>query len=640
MEFGYAPRERPDWGYARNRFTAVKDADATWSQAVFSATIGDYTVPNRDYPYQGLCRVTDDGYWKFLDALGLRVLAEGEDLALEPGHVRAAPDAATYAYETERGAVTATYRLTGKGAAVDVHTELDTDSATILVAPLVDIRPVTAGSPDDVDVHEQDGSLVIAANGKQVAVAPGAHHVDRERVTWDYKLGSGSRASDGAVRFAGETRSPVLVERLAVDAPSATFGIAMGADADAAAAKKAASAPTDGSPAFTARTGDAELDRWLEARIATLPRHNTRTGNLDVPAAGDFWFRQVWTRDLLFGLFENMAVYEEVAGADWVRDVLQWVSLFRRDGLLPVQVPGDGDVAVDAGLLYLLCVSRFAERNGEEDRFADRFRETFDRYQEMVQDGLLVTGADASWTDTYRVVDGTRVSTRVPDAWTRELDEPAAPHYALPELNAYWVRACDAAERFGVAADPDGAREAFRDVFGDRLPANLVFLDGKTVRTDDTPTSMAVEAVTRLPGMERDLDAVWETVSDRLVVERTPELRETGRGPFGLKTKDSERVLFRGDDEYHEAVVWLRESTHLLRLARMRGDDETARRVAENVLDHQMSEGAVLYGHELFALPEGDNPDPGDFADNPVPVKNPVQYWSHFVEPLKEVLEG
>jgi hypothetical protein len=50
-----------------------------------------------------------------------------------------------------------------------------------------------------------------------------------------------------------------------------------------------------------------------------------------------------------------------------------------------------------------------------------------------------------------------------------------------------------------------------------------------------------------------------------------------------------------------------------------------------------MSEGAVFYNHELFSRPAGNNPCPDPHTHlNPVPVKNPIQFWSQWCDPVME----
>lgn len=71
------------------------------------------------------------------------------------------------------------------------------------------------------------------------------------------------------------------------------------------------------------------------------------------------------------------------------------------------------------------------------------------------------------------------------------------------------------------------------------------------------------------------------------------------------------------------------------------GELETAKEIVLNNLDHQMSEGAIFYNHELFSKPCGNNPEHVEATErNPVPVKNAIQFWSQWCDPVIELFEG
>jgi hypothetical protein len=56
------------------------------------------------------------------------------------------------------------------------------------------------------------------------------------------------------------------------------------------------------------------------------------------------------------------------------------------------------------------------------------------------------------------------------------------------------------------------------------------------------------------------------------------------------------------------------------------------------MLDHQQNESAVMYNSELFSLAIGKNPA-GIESENPLPVKNPIQLWSQWVQPYIDYLK-
>ena len=73
----------------------------------------------------------------------------------------------------------------------------------------------------------------------------------------------------------------------------------------------------------------------------------------------------------------------------------------------------------------------------------------------------------------------------------------------------------------------------------------------------------------------------------------------------------------------------------------MLNEDNIAREILINNLDHQMSECAIFYKQELFSPAFGNNAHPnGTTSQNPVPVKNPIQFWSQWCDAYLEVFDG
>jgi glycogen debranching enzyme len=123
-----------------------------------------------------------------------------------------------------------------------------------------------------------------------------------------------------------------------------------------------------------------------------------------------------------------------------------------------------------------------------------------------------------------------------------------------------------------------------------------------------------------------ELARVWDATRDKLLVER-------GGKAFGILAKDSAERVYYGDEQYHEAVVWPRDTPYLIRLLELLGEEGTVRDILDSNLGHMVEEQAVFYGSELFSLPEGRNPHPTGDSQDPVPVKDPVQFWSQWVDP-------
>ncbi len=166
----------------------------------------------------------------------------------------------------------------------------------------------------------------------------------------------------------------------------------------------------------------------------------------------------------------------------------------------------------------------------------------------------------------------------------------------------------------------ENARINFKKVFWDakeNILYNIVTMEGEKDKTSGSP---AVVAFSLLLGenifSQHESKKFIKGVKENLLVEKFGL-------PFGILAKKSPKRIYYGDEEYHEAVVWPRDTPYLIRILRHVGEKETVEELLRSNLEHQMNEGFVFYNSELFS------PDKGEM----VPVKNPVQFWSQWVDP-------
>jgi len=315
------------------------------------------------------------------------------------------------------------------------------------------------------------------------------------------------------------------------------------------------------------------------------------------------------------------------------------------------------------------------------------------------QTGLLLTTAYHSWIDTHnQCVEhaGHRLQwlpNRFSPAFIRRLwnhlertGDPSsvfgAPHFFLPEINAQWIRMMQGLRwildrllsekksnsqdrkawhdaRETVVALLGRAEKNFISVFWNAQAGylfNAVYEDRSVA--DGIECEAGITAVVLLGNRVFPLSYlqdVWACAKNTLIVERrlgvapwarhletarhSRDSRQDGWCPFGLLVKNEESRTYYDDRQYHGGVIWLRSTHYLVQLLRMIGEEKLARDVLLNVLDHQMNEGAVFYNHELLSPPVGSNPQASpDTSGNPVPVKNPIQFWSQWCDQMVEVL--
>ncbi len=353
----------------------------------------------------------------------------------------------------------------------------------------------------------------------------------------------------------------------------------------------------------------------------------------------------------------------------------------RKDRLLPL---GEYYSAIDPTLLFFIMSWEYTKSTGERALIRSilrLFMKTFQVYKKaslnslngppVISDlGLLTCVPWHSWTDSKRAIShkGFTVNdlpTRVPKEWQIEkLDiskNPEEvkrifnePRFYLPEINALWIKALEAVIKMtkiekGILDSEllESIKNTLSKAIVNYLP---IFWNGKKnffydvlfydlSKKDETLGSPSVVAASILQDSiaKEKLESMWKVVEKRLLVYRRIKWLQRYHDesyPFGTIVKDGEERIYFGNEQYHGAVVWPRDTPYLINLLERIGRRDVIKGILISNLDHQMGEGAIFYNHELFGLPIGKNPYPvNGFEENPVPVKNPVQFWSQWIDP-------
>jgi hypothetical protein len=295
--------------------------------------------------------------------------------------------------------------------------------------------------------------------------------------------------------------------------------------------------------------------------------------------------------------------------------------------------------------------------------------------------GLLLSVPHHSWIDTRNFCleyDGNRIKelpnraseqfartlyTQFPDRnnFRNLLDSP---NFFLPEINAQWIimlKGTIETIDFVLRQQTDQridlntletskkdiqnilsrAQKNFKPVFWNDSKGflyNMVYEIGNRAIKDEIECETAVTAAAML-GEEiftrKELLAVWDWTREKLLVTRRITMFGDKEMSFGILTKNEDQKIYYNDHQYHSDVIWLRSTPYLIKLLLILNQNTTIRDILINTLDHQMTEGAIFYNQELFSRPEGLNWHPDEkTAKNPVPVKNPIQFWSQWCDPF------
>ncbi len=647
------PRENPDWAFARNRHILMKTSSSEFSCSAFSTHLrirdGDFYGPNRDYPWQGLLVVGSQGrQYKVLDGIYLSV-----GIPIEAERVLAGPGKVYYVYRDARGEVfSLVLSLEQRGGTAMLRASAGRNCEFALLA---DMTPTDTWpqNPHSFELTSR-GMLVRSPSVPmhlRVDGFDGGEDLGQD-LHWKYKLGDGFRKwVNGEIVFISRERSAFLSALL--HSPTGDLRIEV-------APCRGAPAELDPGKISLPEYGPGLLARCLRLRLSTLARYGLSLDGTWYPEAGSWWFRSPWLRDALEGIRWNLEAYVSVLG--WstrlVSLIRGLISIARRRDGLPLIADSGLDRTSDAPPQLLNVALELAERLGSRTLLSEsleligdicgRFLSGGTFSDSVLADSIVCSPANSSWIDSVAMVDGLRWPTRLPGNWSGIGLDPFEAQYGLVEVNALYLEALDRVRRIcekDSLRTPEGVDEltsvlasGFNRHFCSEGIPNLTLVPSLGLK-DPTSGSPGVVAVSALMGIVYEpsqISRIWSIVERDLLVERSPVALGSGRMPFGILVRAGDEP-YLGDGQYHGSVVWPRDTPYLIRLAKAGGKGVAAILVSN--LDHMIGEGAVGYCQELFSLPTGGKGSGSEFHSNPVPVKNPAQYWSHWCDPYLDHLE-
>jgi hypothetical protein len=649
---------------------------ASWSQSVFSVPFGDLSekiIPNRDYPYEGLSVLIEGENFHFLDGIAVGVKRGLRYIKLRAKKVTVFPWKMSYYYENEEESLNlaVTYYLMDIGArqnGITACVSVESNASSVVIEPIVDIRHMyDESAPERHFCRAISDGMLIRRDEKCISLRTVNEcevRTWKKKTEWWYKLGSGFRENkDGKVVFKGEIKNPVSLGEMEIYFGDIALLVIACSNSETQlewlnekGREWLSDERKEEKRAIELVKSPGINNPAIAFRALALSRFGMLVDNKFFYEAGDFWFRTPWFRDQFEGIINNLETLFCIGHAERIRDIILRAFEYQdKHGRIPNRFPERKGEELDynnadATLLAFIAAGEFLKRKKDEDfakvllkradftisRFKLNDLNTINGAPVLNENGLISVVPWHSWTDTKREVETkgkrVKVSVRIPDPWCdlgeNELNKPK---YFLPEINAQWIkmlRSCvnmcssnPENESKKYSALLENAIINFKKLFWDagaNILYNIVTMDGKK---DKTPGSPAVVAFSLLLDenifAQHELKEFIKDVKENLLVEKNGL-------PFGILVKKSSKRIYYADEEYHEAVVWPRDTPYLVRILQAAGEveKETVEGILRSNLEHQMNEGFVFYNSELFS------PDNGEVT----PVKNPVQFWSQWVD--------
>ena len=646
--------EDPDWGFARNMQIILKTQNAEFSSSSFPSRIETggriFYGGNRDYSWQGLVMGPLHGVpYKTVDAIYFSVGSH-----LRPVDVHFRPGECIYRYDDEDGEVFVRITLENSSGRVFLRALANRPCWFMI---LLDFTPLDKWVESTYITKFTQGGMTVESSAVPLQLLVGgfdrAEFTDLE-MTWRYKLGDGfRRIKDGFLVF-NEHWRPVRAPyafysstgRIEISVP--TFGN---------------SSEEHGKPGthIDFGFGGGVVAEALQLRLETLSTYGITALDRWFPEAGSWWFRRPWMRDGLEGLRWNLTTYLKLLG--WLGKVNSLVryllSVIKSRKGLPL-ILGDNEVlSSDTPPLLLNVACDLAVISENRDLLlatVDACRFASERLlggmlfsESLLESSIICSPANSSWIDSIVTIEGKRWPTRLPETWIAKDIDPFKSDYGFVEVNALYI---EALQKVTKSCEDKGLRiprevetlletlsEGFVKRFKRKDDLPLLTVAPSYKLSDPTPSSSALVALPALNGSiynTGELRQIWPVILNELLVTRTLVTLGKEREPFGVLVRAVKQRPYIGDEEYHAATIWPRDTPYLIRVLEMLGRD--VRGILLNNLDHMITEGAFGYSSELFSLPLGENPATSLNSNNPVPVKNPAQYWSHWCDPYLQHL--
>jgi len=653
-----------------------KSSEACWS--AFSAKLGNLYCPNRDFLCEGFSSFLSGLQFKVLDAYAIGVCDSSKNpVGLFPKSVTATPWSATYSYsfslQSGPGTLDVTYSLLSGGhPALVSHFHVDVAEGVaqglrIIVRPLVSLSQ--SCSPDcakDISATATESKSLLCTSSQACVefsskTAASATPLDILQ-PWDCKLGFGERKkeSSGFVPKPARATSRVAgeIELFLEENDAALMAIAFLSGQGSGNSENYSSAhPLSDLNALAAKfSGELESARaqWGGKESARLAwRMHNLAHNFDFEAAsvrgfdaGSMWFRQLWLRDSFEALHSNFNFFYRSEPKKVRGLIIAALSMQDDAGIIPTRVGAAGDKAsngLDSTLLCLLCGCKYYERSGDAEvakavshALRKFLLQASSRKHAVALDyGLLSCPANYSWIDSCKkiTVDSkeTLAPLRIPaeglGTTPEECRDAASARYCLVEVNALWVALLRHASRLSLPRRNELdwvyklSQRNFYEVFpsGEFL-AHIVSAEDPFALRDSSFCSASVAAYSLVPHLFKraQLEKACGIVQQNLVYR-------DGLA-FGIPVRAGKGYAqgFEDDAQYHGFVCWPRDNPYLYNFFLLCNKPGLAQQVLQSSLGQEFSESAVGYCPELFAL---------DKEKEPVPVKNPAQLWSHFVDP-------
>jgi len=631
--------ENPDWAFARSKRIALFKKNLSLVQSVFCVDLNGFKGPNRDYCAEGLQYKTE----KYLDGLFYKLILNGEELKMNCEKVEAYPWKIKYVFsvsnEQQNWDFSVSYMISKRSKTQSLMVDFKTN-APELTLKLKILSDFGTENFEEYDLIEGKSVEIKKGAKKMIVFSKQFSKINlyKKPQEWYYKLGWGYRKiTERGVEFEGCTRT-------LLDCGDIELKLKNKAQVEFFIQESSKTLPSFEErgeimlyykhikPYNQIINNAAKL--WGKDKALALAQRMENLINFinqeEIAPAGGLWWHHPWYRDFFETAYTNFDFIYTLKKNALKSNIIETLKL-EKNGLTPTSKKQDLYYnSVDAPLLTYLTAIEFIKKSKNEKMKNLVFEKILNFIKNLdkggkieIKNNLITCPADYSWVDT--TINGRPV--RIPENW--EFEEK----YYLPEVNALWIKLLSELEKFGKQEFKEAKEKALKE-FKEKFIEDNLISDLTSEKNGKSPiqSSAGLVSLALLEEFfnENEIKQFLEKAQG-IIVKRNNQT-------FGLICRNIGNETYLNDTEYHGKTIWPRDSPYLIKLLKKTGNQKQIEEILLNMLDHQQNESAVMYNSELFSLAIGKNPA-GIESENPLPVKNPIQLWSQWVQPYIDYLK-
>ncbi|MFB6076370.1 MAG: hypothetical protein ABEK17_04465 [Candidatus Aenigmatarchaeota archaeon] len=560
----------------------LKGKDSFWMFPLGTTEHGGFTTQKFERG-TGFHSKIKDKYWKFLSSLLFKVEHEGEKQDLELTRIKADLSKITYFFKSNKFLLKTTYKLLENQdkASAKISFELEPKSVSdfqLVVSPLINIKNNRKKDSHFYDIDEDEG-LIVSRDDKSIGFYPkGKMSINK----------GGERIED-----LSESENPLKIGEMKHDIKNnLDFYMVSGKnvghlDLRLVSIHDDKEGKTNNSLLEKHGIGNnTMIEKILQTRVLVAEKFITERSNMKVPE-GDFG--EIFER-----LYHDLELYKNLLSEKNLEKVFLWGSLFLSEN--------EKNTHLNNRLWYLLSLGNYL-MDDENKTLKEVFKEKVLNLLSKTDDNMMLK------TPQEELKNG-----RVPENW-----ENGA---FLPDTNAIWINVLEKFDEItGKSHSLHIAIRSYKDVFWNKK--DYLYNAVSENKEDERKNIYGLIGLSMVPNLfsQEDLENAHKVLKNGFIVKREPQHFDRSKMPFGLLDISQES----------EGKITTDKTPYLLNFYKHLGKENLAEQLIINLLDHQITEGALFYPHSSFKP---------KYESNPVPETNSISISSNYMGPFLGFMKG